>query len=264
MSESGASMRLAVLIDADNVGPERVVALLTGRIGEFGVATIKRAYGDWTDPRLTSWKDVLLHHAIQPMQQFANKKGKNATDSAMIIDAMDLLYTRKLDGFCIVSSDSDFTALARRIREEGLFVLGVGEAKTHASLRAACSLFIETESGKSGPAGATTRAAPAPKPKKTASPPPPKSDSGRKPKQAPQHADPILAEAIRSELKALRGDSEGWVSLGLLGKALAGNADYKHHSQNRGGLKKIIAASPDAFEIRTRGGAEYIRARAPS
>jgi uncharacterized LabA/DUF88 family protein len=135
---------LAVLIDADNAQPSVTEALLA-EIAKFGTASVKRIYGDWTRPELTSWKTILLDQSIQPIQQFAYTKGKNATDSAMIIDAMDLLYTKRFDGFCIVSSDSDFTRLASRIREEGLSVYGFGEQKTPKSFVSACDRFIFTE-----------------------------------------------------------------------------------------------------------------------
>jgi uncharacterized LabA/DUF88 family protein len=136
--------KLAVLIDADNAQPAIVDSLLS-EIANYGVASVKRIYGDWTAPNLKGWKEVLLDHSIQPMQQFAYTKGKNATDSAMIIDAMDLLYTGNFNGFCIVSSDSDFTKLASRIRESGLLVYGFGEQKTPSSFVSACDKFIYTE-----------------------------------------------------------------------------------------------------------------------
>jgi uncharacterized LabA/DUF88 family protein len=133
--------RLAVIIDADNTQPSIIDSLLE-EIANYGVATVKRIYGDWTGTRLKGWKELLLEHALQPMQQFAYTRGKNATDSAMIIDAMDLLYTDTLDGFCIISSDSDFTKLSARIREAGLTVYGFGERKTPSAFVAACDKFI--------------------------------------------------------------------------------------------------------------------------
>ncbi|MEM7359186.1 MAG: NYN domain-containing protein [Pseudomonadota bacterium] len=136
--------KLAVLIDADNAQPSIVDALLA-EIANYGIASVKRIYGDWTSPRLKGWKEVLLDHSIQPIQQFAFTIGKNATDSAMIIDAMDLLYSDAFDGFCIVSSDSDFTKLASRIRESGLLVYGFGEKKTPSAFVSACDKFIYTE-----------------------------------------------------------------------------------------------------------------------
>jgi len=139
-----STSKLAVLIDADNAQPTIVDGLLA-EIANYGVASVKRIYGDWTGPGLKGWKEVLLQHSIQPMQQFAYTQGKNATDSAMIIDAMDLLYTNHFHGFCIVSSDSDFTRLASRIRESGLAVYGFGEKKTPSAFVSACDKFIYTE-----------------------------------------------------------------------------------------------------------------------
>jgi uncharacterized LabA/DUF88 family protein len=136
--------KLAVLIDADNTQPAIIEGLLD-EVAKYGVASVKRIYGDWTSNNLRSWKERLLEYAIQPIQQFAYTQGKNATDSAMIIDAMDLLYSQKLDGFCIVSSDSDFTRLASRLRESGLTVYGFWEKKTPRAFVSVCDKFIYTE-----------------------------------------------------------------------------------------------------------------------
>ena len=141
---NGHAEKLAVLIDADNAQPSIIEGLLA-EIAKYGTANVKRIYGDWTGPYLKSWKELLLQHSIQPIQQFRYTVGKNATDAAMIIDAMDLLYTNKFDGFCIVSSDSDFTKLASRIRESGLVVYGFGEKKTPGPFVSACDKFIYTE-----------------------------------------------------------------------------------------------------------------------
>jgi len=137
-------LRLAVLIDADNARPDAIQGLLD-EIAKYGIASVKRIYGDWTSPSMTGWKEKLLTFSIQPIQQFPYTTGKNATDSAMIIDAMDLLHSGKFDGFCLVSSDSDFTRLATRIREAGLTVYGFGEEKTPFPFRRACDKFILTE-----------------------------------------------------------------------------------------------------------------------
>ena len=136
--------KLAVLIDADNAQPSLAEALLA-EVAKYGTAHVKRAYGDWTGTRLKGWKDQLLSQSIQPIQQFGYTSGKNATDSALIIDAMDLLYSGRFDGFCIVSSDSDFTRLAARIRESGLHVYGFGQKKTPQPFVQACDKFIYTE-----------------------------------------------------------------------------------------------------------------------
>jgi uncharacterized LabA/DUF88 family protein len=136
--------RFALLIDADNAQAKAIDAILT-EAARYGDVTSRRCYGDWTNTQSKSWKDVLNKHAIQPIQQFAYTVGKNATDSALIIDAMDLLYTGKFDGFFLVSSDSDFTRLATRLRESGLEVIGIGRRKTPEAFRSACNKFIFTE-----------------------------------------------------------------------------------------------------------------------
>src|SRR5690554_4430423 len=136
--------KLAVLIDADNAQAS-ICAELLAEISKLGVASVKRAYGDWTTTNLKSWKAHLHKHAIQPIQQFSYTQGKNATDSSLIIDAMDLLHEDRLDGFCLVSSDSDFTRLANRLRESGLVVYGFGEKKTPEPFVSACDKFVFTE-----------------------------------------------------------------------------------------------------------------------
>src|ERR1700722_18831466 len=138
MDNSGT---LALLIDGDNASPKIVIGLMA-EIANYGVASVKRIYGDWTGPNLKGWKQSLLEHSIQPVQQFAYTTGKNATDGAMIIDAMDLLYTGRFDGFCIVSSDSDFARLAARLREQGVTVYGFGERQTPRPFVTACDKFI--------------------------------------------------------------------------------------------------------------------------
>jgi hypothetical protein len=137
-------LRLAVLIDADNIPYHNVTGMLE-EIAKYGTPTFKRIYGDWTRPTISGWKQVLLEHAITPVQQYSYTKGKNSTDSAMIIDAMDILYSGRVDGFCIVSSDSDFTRLATRLREAGMKVIGIGERKTPSPFIVACDKFIYLE-----------------------------------------------------------------------------------------------------------------------
>lgn len=138
------NLNLAVLIDGDNI-PSAHVKEMMEEITKYGNPTIKRIYGDWTRPGLNKWKNLLLENAITPIQQYAYTTGKNATDSAMIIDAMDILYSKKVDGFCLVSSDSDFTRLATRLREAGMTVLGIGEKKTPNPFIVACDKFIFIE-----------------------------------------------------------------------------------------------------------------------
>lgn len=203
-----SNKRLAVLIDADNAQPALAEALLA-EVAKYGVASVKRCYGNWTGPHLGGWKETLLKHSIQPMQQFAYTTGKNATDSAMIIDAMDLLYTAKLDGFCIVSSDSDFTRLASRLRESGQTVYGFGERKTPSPFVAACDRFIftdillqpvEKDVVRSGSAAAST----SPKPW------PAKQLKG----------DTELVKLLRAAIDAA-SDEAGWAHLGPVGSYIA-------------------------------------------
>ena len=134
----------AVLIDADNIS-SKYIAYILDEMTKYGVITYKRIYGDWTSPQAGRWKDALMENSIVPIQQFRNTVGKNATDSTLIIDAMDILYTGNVDGFCIVSSDGDFTRLASRLKESGMDVIGMGENKTPRSFRAACSVFTDLE-----------------------------------------------------------------------------------------------------------------------
>ena len=142
--ENGKDLRLAVLIDADNI-PSRLISGILEEIAKYGSPTFKRIYADWTKPHVIGWKTVLLDHAITPVQQYSYTTGKNSTDAALIIDAMDILYTGRVDGFCLVSSDSDFTRLATRLREAGMKVFGMGEQKTPAAFRSACDKFIYIE-----------------------------------------------------------------------------------------------------------------------
>jgi len=155
------SQKLALLIDGDNASP-RIIDGLLSEIANYGTASVKRIYGDWTKPNLNGWKDCLLEHSIQPVQQFSYTTGKNATDGAMIIDAMDLLYTGRFSGFCIVSSDSDFARLSARVREQGVTVYGFGERKTPRPFITACDKFVyfdvlNVRDGEDGEARETVR-----------------------------------------------------------------------------------------------------------
>jgi uncharacterized LabA/DUF88 family protein len=220
--------RLAVLIDADNAQPSITEALLS-EVAKYGVASVKRIYGDWTTPSLTGWKSVLLEHSIQPVQQFRYTVGKNATDSAMIIDAMDLLYTRRFDGFCLVSSDSDFTRLASRIREEGLLVYGFGEKKTPKAFVSACDKFIFTEVLRF-----QDSAEPAVKPK-----------TGNELK-----GDTKLVALLRSALDAA-SDESGWAHLGTVGSNIAKQApefDPRNYGFNKLGELAIATKLFDVDE----------------
>ena len=205
------TLRLAVLIDADNAQAAVIEGLLA-EIARFGEATVKRIYGDFAAPTSASWKKVLQQYAIKPVQQFAYTTGKNATDSTLIIDAMDLLYTRKFDGFCLITSDSDFTGLAMRLREEGLTVFGFGEKKTPDAFRNACHKFVFTEVLRP-----SIVAAPAASAQKTES----------EPKVAAPHppcevTDPKQEFPKKFVLTALEHsiDDAGWAHLGTFGSYL--------------------------------------------
>ncbi len=214
--------RLAVLIDADNAQPSVIEGLLA-EVAKYGVASVKRIYGDFTSPRMTQWKAALLRHSISPAQQFAYTSGKNATDSSMIIDAMDLLYTRRFDGFCLVSSDSDFTRLAQRVREEGLTVYGFGEKKTPDAFVRACDKFVYTEVLRIAPATneaakpasakkvATTVASKPMQQSATTPTPVDKKDKG---------VESLPLELIRQAIEEA-SDDQGWAFLGSVGSYLS-------------------------------------------
>jgi uncharacterized LabA/DUF88 family protein len=213
--------KLAVLIDADNAQPTIIDSLLA-EIANYGVASVKRIYGDWTAPGLKGWKDVLLEYSIQPMQQFAYTKGKNATDSAMIIDAMDLMYTSNFDGFCIVSSDSDFTKLASRIRESGLLVYGFGEKKTPAPFVSACDKFIYTEvlRAKTDESEAITK----------------KHSNELK-------QDTKLVSLLRNAVEA-SSDESGWAQLGPVGSTIAKQSpEFDPRNYGYGKLGELVTAT---------------------
>ena len=207
--------RLAVLIDADNAQASVIEGLLA-EVARFGVASVKRIYGDFTSTRLQQWKAVLLEHSIQPVQQFAYTTGKNATDSSLIIDAMDLMYTRRFDGFCLVTSDSDFTRLAQRLREEGLMVYGFGEEKTPAAFRQACDKFIHTEVLRSDPpASEPVAPAPAPKVEKKQSAKASKEPAAPAPSPPSKKQKAPLA-LLRKAVEQASGDGK-WAHLGAVG-----------------------------------------------
>jgi uncharacterized LabA/DUF88 family protein len=244
---SPVTSKLAVLIDADNAQPSIVDGLLA-EVSKYGTASVKRIYGDWTSPQLKGWKEVLLSHSIQPIQQFRYTTGKNATDSAMIIDAMDLLYSARFDGFCIVSSDSDFTRIAMRIRESGLTVYGFGERKTPSPFVAACDKFIYTEIlvDKDEDAGA-------------AKPLPTRELS----------KDKRLATLLRKAVEA-SSDDTGWANLSPVGSHIAKQApDFDPRNYGFRKLRELVAASK-LFEIEERvigagpGKSVYLRERRKS
>ena len=249
--------RLAVLIDADNAQPSVIEGLLA-EVAKYGVASVKRIYGDFTSPRMTQWKAALRRHSISPAQQFAYTSGKNATDSSMIIDAMDLLYTQRFDGFCLVSSDSDFTRLAQRLREEGLTVYGFGEKKTPDAFVRACDKFVYTEvlrkeaAANASPKPATTKPA-----KKAAS----KSEPAKPaPAQAVAAADakdksaePLPLALIRQAIEEA-SDENGWAFLGAVGSYLNKiQPDFDPRLYGHRKLSDLLKHQPKYFAIEERG-----------
>jgi uncharacterized LabA/DUF88 family protein len=241
--------KLAVLIDADNARPAIVEGLLA-EIAKYGTAHVKRIYGDWTKPDLNGWKEVLLRHSIQPIQQFRYTVGKNATDSAMIIDAMDLLYAERFDGFCIVSSDSDFTRLASRIRESGRIVYGFGERKTPEPFRTACDKFIYTEVL----AGITATEA--------------EAEAAPKQRSAKElRGDARLVSLLRGAIEAASDDT-GWASLGTIGNIVSKQApDFDSRNYGYAKLSGLIKGIGlfDTEERQIGNGKHiYVRPRAPN
>ncbi|MFL6591874.1 MAG: NYN domain-containing protein [Luteimonas sp.] len=255
--------RLAVLIDADNA-PASMIEGLLSEVAKYGVASVKRIYGDFTSTRQTQWKAALLKHSISPVQQFAYTSGKNATDSSLIIDAMDLMYTGRFDGMCLVSSDSDFTRLAQRLREEGLTVYGFGERKTPDAFVQACDKFIYTEVlradvAESKPhAKKATRKAPVSAPGKPPAPEPAVQVS--KPAALPMPM-ALLRRAIEDA-----SDEQGWAHLGAVGSYLTKiRPDFDPRLYGRRKLSDLFKQDGRHFAIEERTGAGgsktvYVRA----
>jgi len=217
---SERQLKLAVLIDADNAQPAVIQGLLD-EIAKYGIASVKRIYGDWTSQSMNSWKEKLLTFSIQPIQQFPYTSGKNATDSSLIIDAMDLLYTGTFDGFCIISSDSDFTRLASRIRESGKRVYGFGERKTPQPFVAACDRFIYTEIFLSSGVDESS----------TAKTPPNKL-----------RQDTRLTNLFRTAIEAASNE-EGWAHLGGVGSNIIKNSpDFDPRNYGYGKLSELALA----------------------
>lgn len=241
MASEPRSPRLAVLIDADNTSA-KIVDGLFDEIAKIGEASVRRIYGDFSSPRSKAWSDVLSQHAIIPQQQFAYTTGKNASDITLVIDAMDLLHSGRFDGFCLVSSDSDFTRLAARIREEGIDVYGFGQQKTPESFRQACRRFIYTEN--LGVVATTNGTEPA-QPAKSLEP-------------------PSEAVSIISKVIAQMETEDGWVALGQVGNHLA-NLASDFDSRTYGSRKLIdLIRKTNAFEIdQAEGRSVRIRIKPP-
>ena len=265
--------RFAVLIDADNVSV-KYIKIILDEISKDGIATYKRIYGDWTNPSLISWKSTLLDNSIIPVQQYSYTTGKNSTDSAMIIDAMDILYSGRVEGFCLVSSDSDFTRLAARLRESGMTVIGMGESKTPNSFIAACNKFKyldilsaadEAEAEEAAPKAEPAKK-PAAQPKKTA-----QKAAAKKPKEEPKaEKEPKPAEpkkqqekaieeprtSLRTIRRALRtivrenSDEDNWIMVSQVGNLL--DKRYTDFDVRNFGFSKLtpFLECLDMFEIK--------------
>lgn len=241
-AESQPGRQIAMLIDGDNAQPSSLERMLAETV-KYGLVTTRRIYGDWTEPNMKGWKDALQHHAIQPIQQFRYTTGKNATDSALIIDAMDLLYSGAVDGFCLVSSDSDYTRLATRIREKGLFVMGIGRSDTPRAFVNACEVFVYTENLGAEQETPRTSAA--------------KTRTGNEREEVPQ----ILIRAIE-----MATQDDGWASLGAVGtyvRQLDPGFDTRSYGYKQ--LSLLVQAYPGILELqktKTRGGPSSIYVRA--
>lgn len=247
MAETTISSKLkaiAVLIDGDNAQPSLLDEILA-EISKYGRTTIRRIYGDWTSPNMNGWKDVLQENAIQPIQQFRHTVGKNATDSAMIIEAMDILHSGVADGFCVVSSDSDYTRLATRIREKGLFVMGIGRQATAKPFRNACDVFVFTENLIPQEENRTPQE--------------------EKPKQKPvQSVAPTRILSVMKALPLLRkalencAQEDGWATLSSVGSTMRSlDSSFDHRTYGCSNLRTLISKFSSLLEIReekTNGG----------
>ena len=226
--------KIAILIDGDNAQAGLLSQILV-ETGRYGQVTVRRIYGDWTTNSMNSWKDTLNFHAFQPIQQFRYTIGKNATDSAMIIDAMDILHSGDVDGFCLVSSDSDYTRLATRIRETGIFVMGIGEKKTPKAFVNACDVFVFTENLVNEKKAALQKNSKSEKTKK---------NKGRKDDLDPM---PILIQAFEMSVQ-----EDGWASLATMGNALYQvDPSFDPRTYGHKQLSKMISKLSDRFEMRS-------------
>ncbi len=229
--------KIAVLIDADNVS-DKYIKYIFDEISNHGIPTYKRIYGDWTKPQLASWKAVLLNYSITPIQQYSYTTGKNATDAALIIDAMDILYSHNVDGFCIISSDSDFTKLASRLREAGMYVIGMGEKKTPTPFIAACEKFKYLEVLSVTPINYDNA----------------HTGDGLKAQDAQKEGMANIAELIDTIkiIIAESSDEDGWAALAEVGKRL--NKRYPDFDTRNYGHPKLspLISSLKQFEIQSR------------
>ncbi len=226
--------KLAILIDGDNAQSSLLPQMLA-EAGKYGMVTVRRIYGDWTTSNMNSWKDVLNYHAIQPIQQFRYTIGKNATDSAMIIDAMDIMHSGVVDGFCLASSDSDYTRLATRIRESGIFVMGIGEKKTPKPFVNACDVFVYTENLVSER-----------KPKKQRGS---RKQSNHNKQEDKEEADPL---SLLEKAFEMAVQEDGWARLDLMGNALYQlDPGFDPRTYGHRQLSRLVGSLKDSFEMRT-------------
>lgn len=259
-----AEKRIALLIDADNAPASKIDEVLA-EVAKHGVANVRRAYGNWKSPNLRSWEGVLHEYAIRPIQQFAYSKGKNASDMAMVVDAMDLLYARNLDGFVIVSSDADFTPLVMRLLTDGVKVYGFGEKKTPEPFVNACSQFTYLEAlGEANPPPPVPSPAPA-------SPGPAQPEAAAEARTAGQHqavalkprtpvelrSDTKLVNLLRSAVEAV-ADDHGWAPLGAVGTQIANRASFDSRNYGYRKLSDLVVAS-GLFDTRRQELAIYLR-----
>jgi len=246
--------KIAILIDGDNAQANLLPQMLV-EAGKYGLVTVRRIYGDWTTNSMNQWKDVLNYHAVQPIQQFRYTIGKNATDSAMIIDAMDLLHSGVVDGFCLVSSDSDYTRLATRIRETGVFVMGIGEKKTPKPFVNACDVFVYTSNLVGEAARHKSPRAAAPKPTRRKKPASPTATTV----SAPPATVPVVeTESENDPMPLIRQayeiaqQEDGWARLDHMGNALYQlDPGFDPRTYGHRQLSRLLANYKDFFQMRT-------------
>ncbi|PWH17388.1 MAG: Maebl [Anaerolineae bacterium] len=227
--------KIAMLIDGDNAQASLFPQMLV-EAGKYGMVTVRRIYGDWTTPSMNSWKDILNYHAVQPIQQFRYTVGKNATDSAMIIDAMDILHSGVVNGFCLVSSDSDYTRLATRIRETGVFVMGIGEKKTPKPFVNACDVFVYTENLVSEAKKQKERVRK------------PVAEKKRE-KEEREELDPL---PLLEKAYDIAVQEDGWARLDLMGNALYQlDPGFDPRTYGHKQLSRLVASLKDTFEMKT-------------
>ena len=233
--------KIAVLIDGDNAQSSILPQMLV-EAGRHGQVTVRRIYGDWTTSNMNSWKETLNFHAFQPIQQFRYTVGKNATDSAMIIDAMDLLHSGVVDGFCLVSSDSDYTRLATRIREAGVFVMGIGEKKTPKAFVNACDLFVYTENLVEEKKALQKRRTQSTRAKKTS------TEAEPEPEKEEADPMPVLSQAFEMAV-----GQDGWARLDVMGNAIYQvDPGFDPRTYGHKQLSRMLNKLKDKFEMRTK------------